>query len=78
MSDVESKVKQIITEQLDVDAAAVTADASLIDDLGADSLDTVDLIMSIEEAFDIEVPDGKAETLSTVKDICALIEEMVA
>lgn len=76
MSDIKDKVISIIAEQLDKNAAEINGDSSLIDDLGADSLDTVDLIMSIEEEFDIEVPDGKAEALSTVNDICELITEL--
>lgn len=63
---VEDKVKQIIVEQLGVDAAEVTPDASFIDDLGADSLDTVELVMAFEEEFDIEIPDDDAEKMSTV------------
>jgi len=60
------KVKDVIVEKLGVDAAKVTEDASFIDDLGADSLDTVELIMQFEEVFDIEIPDEDAETITTV------------
>ncbi|HLV89237.1 MAG TPA: acyl carrier protein [Candidatus Sulfotelmatobacter sp.] len=62
------KVKQIIVEQLGVDEAEVTASASFVDDLGADSLDTVELVMAFEEGFDIEIPDEDAEKIRTVQD----------
>lgn len=65
---VEQKVKQIIVEQLGVDEAQVDASASFVDDLGADSLDIVELVMAFEEAFDLDVPDEEAEKLKTVKD----------
>ncbi len=63
----EEKVKQIIVEQLGVDEAEVTPTASFVDDLGADSLDQVELVMAFEEAFDIEIPDEDAEKIQTVK-----------
>ena len=66
--DVEAKVKEIIVEQLGVDEAQVTPEASFIDDLGADSLDTVELVMAFEEKFDIEIPDEDAEKMRTVGD----------
>ena len=66
--NVEEKVKQIIVEQLGVDEGEVTPSASFVDDLGADSLDTVELVMAFEEAFDIEIPDDDAEKIKTVKD----------
>ena len=68
MASVEEKVKQIIVEQLGVDEAEVTASASFVDDLGADSLDTVELVMAFEEAFDIEIPDEDAEKIRAVQD----------
>jgi acyl carrier protein len=68
MAAVEEKIKQIIVEQLGVDEAEVTASASFVDDLGADSLDIVELVMAFEEAFDIEIPDEDAEKIKTVKD----------
>ncbi|MFZ3211275.1 MAG: acyl carrier protein [Terriglobales bacterium] len=68
MAAVEEKVKQIIVEQLGVDEGEVTANASFVDDLGADSLDTVELVMAFEEAFEIEIPDEDAEKIRTVKD----------
>jgi acyl carrier protein len=68
MALVEEKVKQIIVEQLGVDEAEVTNTASFVDDLGADSLDTVELVMAFEEAFDIEIPDEDAEKIRTVQD----------
>jgi acyl carrier protein len=66
--DVEAKVKEIIVEQLGVDEAQVASEASFIDDLGADSLDTVELVMAFEEKFDIEIPDEDAEKMRTVGD----------
>jgi acyl carrier protein len=68
------KIKSIIVEQLDADEAAVTMDANIQDDLGADSLDVVDLVMSIEESFDIEIPDEDVENIKTVGDIVKYIE----
>ncbi len=74
MSDIAAKVKEIIVEQLNVDADAVKDDASFIDDLDADSLDTVELIMAFEEAFDLEIPDEEAEKIKTVGDAIKHIE----
>jgi acyl carrier protein len=68
MAGVEEKVKQIIVEQLGVDEAEVTPTASFVDDLGADSLDTVELVMAFEEAFEVEIPDEDAEKIRTVHD----------
>ncbi|MBQ6675404.1 MAG: acyl carrier protein [Ruminococcus sp.] len=68
------KVKEIIVDQLDADEDKVTQDASITDDLGADSLDVVDLVMSIEEEFDIEVPDEEVANMKTVGDIVKYIE----
>ncbi|NPA15001.1 MAG: acyl carrier protein [Deferribacteres bacterium] len=68
VKEIEAKIKEIIVEQLNVDESEVTPEASFIDDLGADSLDTVELVMAIEEAFDIEIPDEDAEKIRTVKD----------
>ncbi len=65
---VEERVKQIIVDQLGVDASQVTENASFIDDLGADSLDTVELVMAFEEEFGIEIPDEDAEKIQTVGD----------
>lgn len=75
MSTTQDKVKQIIMEQLSVEDSEVTANASFVDDLGADSLDRVELIMAFEEAFDIEIPDDQAETIKTVQDAVAYIEK---
>lgn len=69
------KVKEIIVEQLDVDADKVTAGANIQDDLGADSLDVVDLVMSLEEEFDVEIPDEAVEGIKTVGDIVKYIED---
>ena len=68
------KIKSIIVEQLDADENDVTMDANIQDDLGADSLDVVDLVMSIEESFDIEIPDEYVENIKTVGDIVKYIE----
>mgnify|MGYP004003436049 FL=1 len=65
---VEEKVKEIIIDQLGVDENQVTASASFIEDLGADSLDTVELVMALEEEFDVEIPDEDAEKISKVQD----------
>ena len=72
---VEEKVKSIIVEQLGVDANEVTPEASFVDDLGADSLDTVELVMAFEEAFNIEIPDEAAEKIQLVKDAVEYIEK---
>lgn len=71
--DVEAKVKGIIVEQLGVDAEEVTSTASFVEDLGADSLDTVELVMAFEEEFDIEIPDEEAEKIATVTDAVTYI-----
>ena len=71
------KVKKIIVDQLDVEEDKVTEAASITDDLGADSLDVVDLVMSFEEEFDIEIPDDQVEKIETVGDIVKFIEEKV-
>lgn len=68
------KLKEIVADQLDVDADKVTMDSNITEDLGADSLDTVDLVMSIEEVFDIEIPDEAVENIKTVGDIVNYIE----
>ena len=74
MASVEERVKQIIVEQLGVDEAEVTPTASFVDDLGADSLDIVELVMAFEEAFELEIPDEDAEKITTVKDAVEYIE----
>jgi acyl carrier protein len=68
MSDVADRVKKIVVEHLGVDEAKVTDNASFIDDLGADSLDTVELVMAFEEAFNVEIPEDAAEKIATVQD----------
>ena len=72
------KVKSIIVEQLGVNESTITLEASFIDDLGADSLDIVELIMSLEEAIDIEIPDADAEKVVTVGDVVDYIKDHVA
>lgn len=72
------KVKKIIVEQLGVAEASITMEASFIDDLGADSLDIVELIMALEEEFDIEIPDSDAEKVVTVGDVVDYIKDHVA
>lgn len=74
---VEEKVKGIIVEQLGVDVESVTPEASFIDDLGADSLDIVELVMTMEEEFDLEIPDEDAEKIKTVNDVVNYIKTKV-
>ena len=74
MSDVAERVKKIVLEHLGVDEAKVVESASFIDDLGADSLDTVELVMAFEEEFGIEIPDDAAEKIATVKDAITFID----
>ena len=76
--EVFDKVKEIIVEQLGVAETAITPDASFIDDLGADSFDIVELIMALEEEFDMEIPDADAEKIVTVGDVVEYIREHVA
>ncbi len=75
MSNIEASVKKIVKEHLGVDEDKVTDSASFIDDLGADSLDTVELVMAFEEEFGIEIPDDAAEKIQTVKDATDFISE---
>lgn len=72
--DIDTKVKDIIVKQLGVDADKVTGAATFIEDLGADSLDIVELIMAFEEAFDIDIPDEDAEKITTVQDVVDYIK----
>ena len=75
MSDeVKGKIKKIVADHLGIEEDKVTEEASFIDDLGADSLDTVELVMAFEEAFDVEIPDEKAETILTVGDAISHLE----
>ena len=75
MSEIEAKVRDIIVEKLGVDEADVKPEASFTNDLGADSLDTVELIMDFEKKFNVTIPDGDAEKIGTVGDAIAYIEE---
>ncbi|MGH9397540.1 MAG: acyl carrier protein [Terriglobia bacterium] len=77
MASIDEKVKQLIVEQLGVDEAEVTPTAHFIDDLGADSLDIVELVMTFEESFEIEIPDEDAEKIHTVKDAVDYIQAHV-
>ncbi len=78
MSDVADRIKKIVIEHLDVDADKVTEKASFIDDLGADSLDNVELVMAFEEEFGVEIPDDAAETIQTVGDAISFVEKAAA
>jgi len=78
MSDVAERVKKIVIEHLNVEAEKVTENASFIDDLGADSLDTVELVMAFEEEFNVEIPDDAAESIVTVGDAVKFIKEKAA
>lgn len=78
MNSIEERVKKIVVEQLGVSEDQVTADASFVDDLGADSLDTVELVMALEEEFDTEIPDDEAEKIATVKEAVTFIEQNVS
>ncbi len=69
------KVRAILVEQMDVDEDTVTMESSITDDLGADSLDVVDMVMSLEEEFDVEIPDEEIESMRTVGDIVRFIEQ---
>ncbi len=75
MADVATKIKKIIVDKLGVDESSVTNDASFTNDLGADSLDTVELIMEFEKEFDISIPDEDAEKIQTVGDVISYLEE---
>ena len=75
MSDTPDRVKKIVVEHLGVDADKVTEEASFIDDLGADSLDIVELVMAFEEEFNVEIPDDAAEKITTVKDAIDYIDQ---
>ena len=78
MSTIEERVKKIVVEQLGVKEDEVTPNASFVDDLGADSLDTVELVMAFEEEFDIEIPDEDAEEIATVADAIRYIKDKTA
>ena len=78
MSDISSRVKAIIVDKLGVDENEVVTEANFTNDLGADSLDTVELIMEFEKEFDIQIPDDKAEAITTVGDAGSFIEEAKA
>ena len=75
MSDIAKRVKEIVAEQLGVEEAQVLTESSFMDDLGADSLDTVELVMALEEEFDLEIPDEDAEKIQTVNDAIEYITE---
>ena len=75
MADLLKEVSAVVADQLGVDPSEVTEDASFIDDLGADSLDTVELVMALEEKFGVEIPDEEAEKIATVQDAVDFIEK---
>ena len=75
MSTIEERVKKVVVEQLGVTDEQVTPNASFVDDLGADSLDTVELVMALEEEFDTEIPDEQAESITKVEDAIAYIKQ---
>ncbi|HIJ88332.1 MAG TPA: acyl carrier protein [Desulfuromonadales bacterium] len=77
MSDIAKRVKEIVAEQLGVEESQVLTESSFMDDLGADSLDTVELVMALEEEFDIEIPDEDAEKIQTVNDAIEYITEHI-
>jgi acyl carrier protein len=76
-NNIEERVKKIVAEQLGVDEAQVTNESSFIDDLGADSLDTVEMVMALEEAFEMEIPDEDAEKIQTIQDAINYIKSHV-
>ena len=78
MSDIAERVKKIVVDHLSVDEGKVTETASFIDDLGADSLDTVELVMAFEEEFGVEIPDDAAETILTVGDAIGFLQKSSA
>ncbi len=78
MSDISDRVKKIVVEHLGIDPEKVTDNASFIDDLGADSLDTVELVMAFEEEFGVEIPDDAAETILTVGDAIGFLTKATA
>ena len=78
MSDITDRVKKIVVEHLNVDESKVSDEASFIDDLGADSLDTVELVMAFEEEFDIEIPDDASETIQTFGDAVKFINDKLS
>ena len=75
MADIESRVREIIVNELGVEASKVTPEASFVEDLGADSLDTVELVMAFEEEFGLEIPDEDAEKMATVGDAMKYLQE---
>jgi len=77
-NELEGRIRELVADQLGVDVAEVTSDASILDDLGADSLDVVELVMSLEDAFDIEVPDEEVEGMRTIGDIQQYVVAHVA
>lgn len=77
MAEIAKKVKEIVVDQLGVDVADVTTEAGFVDDLGADSLDVVELVMAMEEEFGLEIPDEDAEKITNVAEVVSYIEERV-
>jgi acyl carrier protein len=77
-NDLSERIKTIVADQLGVEIAEVTKDASILDDLGADSLDVVELVMTLEEAFDVEVPDEAVDEMRTIGDVQRFVESHVS
>jgi acyl carrier protein len=77
LEELKGKVMDIVANQLGVDKEIVTPEAKVVDDLGADSLDVVELVMALEEAFDLEIPDEEAEKIVTVQDICDYLADAI-
>ena len=78
MSDIKTRIIKVTCEQLDVKAELVTDEADFFEDLGADSLDSVELVMAFEEEFDLDIPDDTAEKIKTINDVLALVSEKMA
>lgn len=78
MSNIEDRVKSIVVKQLGVSDSEVTAEASFVDDLGADSLDTVELVLALEEEFEIEIPDEDAEKITTVNEVITYVKNVAS
>ena len=74
--DIFDKVREILCDQLDLDESTVNEDSNIVEDLGADSLDSVDIILALEDEFDIQIPDEETENIKTVGDLCNYVEKL--